>query len=49
MNPVFVLLVILLGIAVWFSLNALFPKIGGFLCDLFDVVIDNFDIHEEDE
>lgn len=49
MNPVFVLLVIILGIAIWFALNVFFPIIGGFFCDLFEVAKDNLDINKEEE
>lgn len=36
MNPVFFLLVILIGIMLWFSINSLFPLIGDFICGLWE-------------
>ena len=36
MNPVFVLLVILGGIILWFSINSLFPVIGKYVCGLIE-------------
>lgn len=36
MNPVFLLLVILGGVILWFSINSLFPKIGEILCGLWE-------------
>lgn len=36
MNPVFILLVILAGVILWFSINSLFPLIGSFICGLWE-------------
>jgi hypothetical protein len=36
MNPVFVLLVILCGVILWFSINSLFPVIGKIVCGLWE-------------
>ena len=36
MNPVFLLLVILGGVVLWFSINSLFPKIGKILYGLWE-------------
>lgn len=47
MNPVFVLLVLLGGIVLWFSINSLFPVVGKFVCDLFEET--KFNITKEDE
>ena len=47
MNPVFVLLVILGGIILWFSVNSLFPLIGKIVCGLFEET--KFNITKEDE
>ena len=47
MNPVFVLLVILSGIILWFSINSLFPVIGKYVCGLIEET--KFNITKEDE
>ncbi len=36
MNPVFILLVILGGVLLWFSINSLFPMIGRFFYGLWE-------------
>ena len=36
MNPVFVLLVILCGVILWFSINSFFPLIGRIVCGLLE-------------
>lgn len=36
MNPVFILLVILSGVLLWFSINSIFPVIGDFICGLWE-------------
>ena len=47
MNPVFVLLVILGGIILWFSINSLFPVIGKYVCGLIEET--KYNITKEDE
>ena len=36
MNPVFLLLVVLGGVLLWFSINSWFPRIGKILCGLWE-------------
>lgn len=49
MNPVFVLLVILCGVILWFSINSLFPVIGKFFCDLLEETKFNMNKDDEDD
>lgn len=49
MNPVFVILVFLIGILIWFGINFLFPIIGKILCDLFEETKFNITNKDNDE
>ena len=49
MNPVFILLVILIGIMLWFSINSLFPLIGDFICGLWEETKFNMSNNNNDE
>lgn len=49
MNPVFLLLVILAGVIVWFSINSLFPVIGRFLCGLWEETKFNMSNNDEEK
>ena len=47
MNPVFLLLVVLGGVLLWFSINSWFPKIGKILCGLWEET--KFNMSDNDE
>ena len=47
MNPVFVLLVIICGVVLWFSINSLFPLIGKVILGIIEET--KFNITKEDE
>lgn len=47
MNPVFILLVILAGVMLWFSINSLFPLIGDFICGLWEET--KFNMEQKDK
>lgn len=52
MNPVFIFLVIFIGVIVWFSINSLFPLIGNIICGLIEEtkdIIKKGNEEEEDE
>jgi len=49
MNPVFWLLVIIVAVVLWFSMNSLFPKIGEFVCGLFEETKNNINEEKENE
>jgi hypothetical protein len=49
MNPVFILLVILSGVLLWFSINSLFPVIGDFICGLWEETKFNIEQNDDDE
>ena len=49
MNPVFVLLVILCGVILWFSINSLFPTIGRLFCGLLEETKCNMNKDDDDE
>lgn len=49
MNPVFILLVILSGVLLWFSINSLFPVIGDFICELWEETKFNMKQNDDDE
>ena len=49
MNPVFILLVILIGIMLWFSINSLFPLIGDFICGLWEETKFNMSNNNDEE
>ncbi len=49
MNPVFLLLVILGGVILWFSINSWFPKIGKILCGLWEETKFNMSKDDDDE
>lgn len=49
MNPVFILLVILGGVLLWFSINSLFPVIGRFLCGLWEETKFNMSNNDEEK
>lgn len=47
MNPVFILLVILAGVMLWFSINSFFPLIGSFICGLWEET--KFNMEQKDK
>lgn len=49
MNPVFLLLVILGGVVLWFSINSLFPKIGKILYGLWEETKFNMSNNDDEE
>ena len=49
MNPVFILLVILGGVLLWFSINSLFPAIGRFLYGLWEETKFNMSNNNDEE
>lgn len=49
MNPVFLLLVVLGGVILWFSINSWFPKIGKILCGLWEETKFNMSNDDDDE
>ena len=49
MNPVFVILVLIAGVILWFSMNSLFPKIGEVVCGLFEETKNNMKEEKEKE
>lgn len=49
MNPVFVLLVILGGIILWFSINSLFPLVGEVILGIIDETKYNITKEEDEE
>lgn len=49
MNPVFILLVILGGVLLWFSINSLFPMIGRFICGLWEETKFNMSNNDEEK
>lgn len=49
MNPVFLLLVILGGVLLWFSINSLFPKIGRIICGLWEETKFNMSDNNDEE
>ena len=49
MNPVFLLLVVLGGVLLWFSINSLFPKIGKILYGLWEETKFNMSNDDDDE
>ena len=48
MNPVFLLLVVLGGVLLWFSINSWFPKIGKILCGLWEETKFNMSSNDDD-
>lgn len=49
MNPVFVLLVILCGVILWFSINSFFPLIGKVILDILEETKFNITNNDEEE
>ena len=49
MNPIFVLLVILCGVILWFSISSLFPLIGKVILDIIEEIKFNIIIDDEEE
>ena len=49
MNPVFVLLVILCGVILWFSINSFFPLIGKMILGIIEETKFNITNNDEEE
>ena len=49
MNIVFWAIVLLAAVILWLSINSLFPKIGGIICELIDETKSNMTDKEEKE
>lgn len=49
MNVVFWAIVLLAAVILWFSINSLFPKIGGVICGLLEETKNNINEEKENE